>query len=182
VLFRSRAWREEEAVVRARWGSDAEIVRWTGVPAGYTLEDARLHGATIETLRRRGVSVHFAIVDDATDEVLGACDLRLLEDRRRGAEIGYLLGAAARGRGHMNRALTLMIDWALGDLGLPRVQALVHPDNTASRRVLDRLGFRCDGPARTRHAGGARREERILFSLVSRELSPPRAGRDRRSS
>ena len=168
-----RAWREEEAGVRAGWGSDPEIVRWTGVPPGYTLEDAKLHGAAIESMLRRGLGIHFAVVDPVSDEPLGACDLRLLDDPRRGAEIGYLLGAGARGHGLITRALRLVIDWAFDDVGLPRVQGLAHPDNIASVRVLERLGFRRDGLLRGYRRGPEGAEDRLMFSLLARERRPP---------
>ncbi len=63
--------------------------------------------------------MYFVIVDAATEELLGAIDVRRpdREDSRIG-EIGYLLvaGAGARGRGVMTRALRLV---AAGRSGRP---------------------------------------------------------------
>lgn len=169
-----RAWREEEAAVRVAWASDPEIVRWTGVPPGYLLEDARLHGATMEQVRRRGEAIHFAIAEAATDAVLGGCDIRLLPERGRGGELGYLLAEWARGRGLMHRALTLLIGWSFATLPITRVQALVDPRNLPSIRVLDRLGFRRDVVLHAHRRGPEGLEDRIVFSLVAREWAARR--------
>ena len=49
----------------------------------------------------------------------------------------------------MTCALRLLLSWAFGDpLRLERVQALTHPSNVASGRVLSRLGFRREGVLR----------------------------------
>jgi Acetyltransferase (GNAT) domain len=37
------------------------------------------------------------------------------------------------------------LDYCFGELGLHRVQAFIHPDNTASRKLVQKLGFRCEG-------------------------------------
>lgn len=56
-------------------------------------------------------------------------------------ELGYLIGTAWAGQGYATEAATAVRDHALSVLGLPRLVALVHPDNAASRAVLAKLGF-----------------------------------------
>jgi ribosomal-protein-alanine N-acetyltransferase len=42
-------------------------------------------------------------------------------------------------------ALALVLDHCFGPVGLHRVEADVRPENAASRRVVDKLGFREEG-------------------------------------
>ena len=58
-----------------------------------------------------------------------------------GLEVAYFFAAHAQGRGYASElvAASLATAWAAG---APRVDAFAHPDNTASRRVLARAGFR----------------------------------------
>jgi RimJ/RimL family protein N-acetyltransferase len=49
--------------------------------------------------------------------------------------------------------------WDAATLGLPRVVAVVYPDNLASRRILKTLGFASDGPCEYK---GARVERYVL--------------------
>jgi len=106
--------------------------------------------------------------------VLGSCDIRRPdpEDLALG-EVGYLLSENARGRGVATRAMALITAWSFRELGMERVQALVHPDNPPSAAVLDRLGFRREGLLRRYRAGDDGREERYLYSVLAGELVVP---------
>lgn len=56
-------------------------------------------------------------------------------------EISYWLRAGATGRGYMTEAAGALTDAALAEPGVLAVQILVDPDNRASVRVPERLGF-----------------------------------------
>ena len=60
-------------------------------------------------------------------------------------EIGYALVPGARGSGLAREAVALLAEWALAQPGVRALTARVEPDNTASLRLLDRLGFVADG-------------------------------------
>lgn len=64
---------------------------------------------------------------------------------REPAYVGYWIDRSQAGRGITPRALALVLDHAFVTLDLPRVEANIQPDNLASRRVVDKLGFRLDG-------------------------------------
>ena len=169
-----RPWRDEDAPAKAAWGRDAVLVRWTGVPENYTEEAARARAVTIEEERTAGYAVALAIVDATSGTLLGSCDIRRPDatDPRLG-EVGYLLSHDARGRGAAMRAVGLLVEWSFRELGMERVQALVHPDNPGSAGVLERLGFQREGLLRRCRPGDAGREDRILFAVLPDELVLP---------
>lgn len=59
-------------------------------------------------------------------------------------EIGYGLAAPSRGQGYGTEAVGAFADWALGPGGATTLTAEVLADNTASRRLLVRIGFTLD--------------------------------------
>ncbi len=61
------------------------------------------------------------------------------------AHVGYWVDERVAGRGVMTRALALALDHCYGPVGLHRVEANVRPENVASLRVLEKLGFRPEG-------------------------------------
>lgn len=61
------------------------------------------------------------------------------------ASVGYWVDQRIAGRGVMPSALALSVDHCLGPVGLHRIEANVRPENTASRRVVEKLGFREEG-------------------------------------
>lgn len=169
-----RAWRDEDAAVKAAWGRDVAIVRWTGVPADYSEEAARLEARRSEEARQAGRKLGLAITDAATGTVVGSCDIRRPDpDDPALGEVGYLLSEAVRGRGVATRAVGLLIAWSFREVGMKRVQALVHPDNPPSAAVLDRLGFKREGLLRHYRAGDDGREDRVLYAVLPDELVLP---------
>ena len=77
--------------------------------------------------------------------------------------------AEARGRGAATRGVGLLVGWAFRELGMRRIQALVHPDNAASAAVLERLGFEREGLLRSYRPGGD--GDRIMFAAYSNPAS-----------
>ncbi len=59
--------------------------------------------------------------------------------------VGYWVDGRLAGRGIAPTALALLVDHAFGPVGLHRVEANVRPENAASRRVVEKLGFRDEG-------------------------------------
>jgi RimJ/RimL family protein N-acetyltransferase len=172
-----RPWGEADAAAHVPWGRDPEIVRWTGVTAGYTEEDARERRAFVEQMRQEGRGIEFAVVDAASGALLGSCDLRVPSEDPRIGEIGFLLDADARGRGRMTRAITLLARWAFEELAMARLQALVHPDNERSRALVERMGFRREGLLRSYRDGDTAREDRLVYSLLPDDRYPGDATR-----
>jgi ribosomal-protein-alanine N-acetyltransferase len=66
------------------------------------------------------------------------------------AHIGYWVDRKVAGRGVMPTAVALAVDHCLGPVGLHRIEVNIRPENRASRRVVEKLGFREEG-IRTRY-------------------------------
>jgi ribosomal-protein-alanine N-acetyltransferase len=60
-------------------------------------------------------------------------------------EVGYRLVPQAWGQGFATELAGAMLQRGFGDLGLPRIIGVTHPDNIASQRVLMKAGLRDEG-------------------------------------
>jgi [ribosomal protein S5]-alanine N-acetyltransferase len=63
----------------------------------------------------------------------------------RSCTVGYWVDRAVAGRGIVPTALALTIDHCFGEVGLHRVEVDIRPENTASLRVVEKLGLRREG-------------------------------------
>jgi [ribosomal protein S5]-alanine N-acetyltransferase len=63
----------------------------------------------------------------------------------RSGYIGYWIDRASAGHGYIPRAVALTADYAYSNLGLHRIEINIRPENTASLRVVEKLGFRYEG-------------------------------------
>lgn len=88
----------------------------------------------------RSGAVGFLVVDDA-DRIAGECGTKAAPNADGGVEIGYGLAGPSRGRGLGTRAVAALIDWLAAQPGIRYVEAEIHETNTASRRLVERLGF-----------------------------------------
>src|SRR6266852_6582280 len=63
----------------------------------------------------------------------------------RSGQVGYWIDEAYAGRGIIPTTLAMAVDHCFGVVGLHRLEASIRPENHASRRVVEKLGFREDG-------------------------------------
>jgi ribosomal-protein-alanine N-acetyltransferase len=147
--------------------SDPEVMRYVGHGAHQTMAETanalRIYG---EVLARRGYSF-LAVTEREGGALVGDGGLHPLGGEGPDVELGYTLARSAWGRGYATELGRVLIDYAFGELGAPRVVAQVEPANTASRHVLAKLGMTA-------------REERMAYGrprlLYAVEAKPP-AGR-----
>jgi RimJ/RimL family protein N-acetyltransferase len=114
-------------------------------PLGLTAAPGWPHDDTVDALRPLGE--HGSPGDDggwlvvADGAVVGECGWHGGPDAAGDVEIGYGLSAERRGQGLGTEAVALLVAWSATQPGVRRVLARVLPGNTASRRLLRRLGF-----------------------------------------
>ncbi|MFI6779918.1 GNAT family N-acetyltransferase [Micromonospora sp. NPDC050276] len=118
-----------------------------------------------------GEIARLLIVDVASGEPAGSCGLSYSDVAAGEASVGYALLPDWRGRGYATRAVRLLAGWAFGPAGIARLSAGTVPDNTASHRVLERVGFRREGLQRGRLPGlaGTRLDD-LTFALLPADL------------
>lgn len=86
------------------------------------------------------------------------------------ASIGYWIGEHVAGRGITPTAVALAVDHCLGPVGLHRVEIAIRPENTASLRVVAKLGLREEGlRERYLHIQGRWRDHRT-FAVTGDEV------------
>jgi [ribosomal protein S5]-alanine N-acetyltransferase len=81
-----------------------------------------------------------AVVENASDEVIGACDLSLIEHGV--ADLGYMLAQEHWGKGYATEISLRLLQSAFLELRAERVISTVDINNRASIRVLEKIGMR----------------------------------------
>ena len=84
--------------------------------------------------------------------------------------LGYRLDGEVTGQGFMTEAVTAVINQAFTTLSLHRIEASAMPRNTASRRVLARLGFEEEGLSRRYLKIAGVWEDHVRHVLLNREV------------
>ncbi len=113
-------------------------------PLPYTVVDAENF---IDTVKKQDPIVNFAI--ERNHEFTGVVGLFFQSDvYKKSMEIGYWIGEPFWGKGIATRAVSLAVNYAFESLKMERVFASVFEGNDASKRVLEKCGFKLEGVAR----------------------------------
>lgn len=80
--------------------------------------------------------------------IAGCIGLHKIDWKNRHTSIGYWLGGEYQGRGIMTRACSSLVDYALRELQLNRVEIRAGVMNDKSRAIPVRLGFIYEGTIR----------------------------------
>jgi RimJ/RimL family protein N-acetyltransferase len=127
---------------------DGDVQRHTRVPSEPPPGYGKTWLGRYEEGWRDGTRAGFAI-EGHDGEFLGLGMVINIELQGRQAEIGYVVGRAARGRGIATRTLRLLTDWGFGELGLERIELWIDVENTGSERVAERAGYVREGVLRS---------------------------------
>ena len=84
---------------------------------------------------------HWAVVDKADGQVVGWTGLEYLPELNQ-TEIAYLLSGEVQGRGYATEAARAALVFGFKTCRLAEIIGLVHPQNAASIRVLEKCGLR----------------------------------------
>ncbi len=82
-------------------------------------------------------------------------------------ELGIaLFDEEVRGRGYGTEAIALLTAHLFAELGAERVQASTAVDNSAMRRVFEKLGFAKEGVMRSYMPAGESRDDYVLYAVT----------------
>ena len=166
---RLRAPRSDDAGALFALFSDPAVMRYWSRPPMTERAEAEAQLARWEAGFASRAGLSWAITSAGADEAIGTCSLFRIDPDHRRAEIGYALRADHWGRGIAREAAALLLDWAFGPLGLHRLEADVDPRNTASLRMLRRLGFASEGLLRERYFVAGEVADTEMLGLLARD-------------
>ena len=152
--FVLRPWRRADAPALLAACQDPEIARWVTIPQPYLGADADAFIESAIAMWQDGTGAPFAIVDAATDQLLGAAT-RFGPDGHQ-ATFGLWLVPQARGRGIGTRTIRSLAEWTFATTAAFRLDVFIMVGNDASGRMVERAGFQREGVLRAwdlHHAG-----------------------------
>ena len=138
--LRLRRFREEDRDTVARWNTDPVFARYLG--GAHTREQS---DAAFDRWQRHWEEHGFGLLAvewRETGEPVGRVGPQYHRSWPADPEIGWALDPAWWGRGIATEAGAAAVDWAFGGLGFEQVVSITIEENRASRRVMEKLGFR----------------------------------------
>ena len=149
---------------------DAQVTRYLPYKAWASMDDAHAWFERMQRIQQDNTALQLVVVEKASNEAIGTCLLFKFDKNNGRCELGYVMRRSHWGGGYMSEALRAVIGAAFGPLGIRRLDALIDPANTASARILDRLGFVQEGLLREAYVErGGGYSDSAVFGLLRRE-------------
>lgn len=139
-----RPFCKEDLSAFCAYRNDPNVARYQGWDVPFSEQQGRdfITWAQSVTPGTVGEWFQIAVTRKDTGEMIGDVAYHLMRNDPRQAYIGYTFAPAHQGRGFATEAVRRLLDYLFSELNLHRVVAECDVENTASFRLLERLGFR----------------------------------------
>ena len=170
LILRPFVAEDFEAVHAMR--SDPEVARYLYQEPLSEEETRDRLARSIASWSSEGDWLSAAIVERASGATVGDVAFHWVSERDRTAEIGFILDPRHQGKGYATEAARGMLDWAFGTAGLHRVIGRTEARNTASSRVLEKLGMRLEAHLVENEWVKGEWQSELVYAVLDREWSP----------
>ena len=113
----------------------------------------------------------FAVTLKSNGQLIGNCNIRKNRPEDRVAEMGYEIAPLHWGNGYATEAARAVVGLGFGQLELHRIAAWCIAENTASSRVLEKLGMRLEGRLREQEWIKGCWWDALLYAILDREYA-----------
>jgi RimJ/RimL family protein N-acetyltransferase len=160
-----RPAREDDAEHFVRWFSDMEVTRFLATRMAITLEQEK------EFLKKIGESKNDVWwVIDAENKPIGAAGIHNINWLEANGTTGIVIGEKDCWRkGYATEAMRLRTRYAFRELNLHKLTTEVDVENEASRKALERNGYRTVGLRREQYFREGKWRDRWLGEILRAE-------------
>ena len=168
-----RAWHEADIdialdiVLRER-DQLRTFMRW--MTDDYSVEESRKFITDAITGREQRTKLGLGIFRG--DTLIGSIGFVKFDWEARKTEIGYWIARSEEGKGIISAATRLLIDYALDDLGMNRVEIRCSAENIRSAAIPRRLGFTKEGTFRQAELLHGRLHDFDIYALLAEDPRP----------
>lgn len=166
MLVQIRKWRLSDAADLAAAVSNPKILKnlRDGLPYPYTEEDGREFISAMLAAEENDTFAFAVTADGRAVGSIGA--FRQSNIHSRTAELGYYLAEDYWGKSIMTQAVRLLCGHVFSHSDILRIFAEPFAHNTASRRVLEKAGFTCEGILRANAVKDGRVVDMAMYSRL----------------
>ena len=122
-----------------------------------------------ESPRRR---FQMALTLKSSGELIGNCGIRINNPEMREANIGYEVDSRYWGNGYATEAARAILAFGFDTLRMHRIWAWCVAANSASARVLERIGMTLEGREREKELIKGTWHDSLIYAILEREWRP----------
>ncbi len=169
-LITLREFRAEDISPMRAWVTDSQVSRFLSgaflQPHTWEQTESFLRGI----LNGDAGGVNLVIAERESLKYFGQCNLMLIDNTARKAELAIVIGREHHGRGYGYEAINLLLDFGFHQMNLNRVYLKVHEDNARAIRLYERVGFAHEGRLRQEMFRDGRYQDLLVMGILRDEF------------
>jgi [ribosomal protein S5]-alanine N-acetyltransferase len=166
LMIRDFVYEDWKAV--HRYASNKEVAKFM-VWGPNSEEQSRAFIGRALSMQKQAPRVNYELGLALTENgmLIGGCGIHI--ENADNAEIGYCLHPEYWGMGYASEAARAILEFGFTELGVHRIFATCHPDNSNSYNVMKRIGMKQEGHLREHIRYKGKWRDSLLFSILVSE-------------
>lgn len=146
--------------------SDKKVMEFLDRPPAKSTDEAKQFIEKLKDLEDKQEAVTWAITLKEDVKLIGTIGFwRMMREHDR-AEIGYVLHPHFQGKGIMQEALSIVLEYGFKTMNIHSVEANVNPGNNSSINLLERNNFKREGYYKENYYFNSQFLDTAIYSLL----------------
>ncbi len=149
--------------------SDERVMKYQGEPVKSNIEQINEFIEFIDSGFKRKYFIRWGVVDKSYNKVIGLISFHHIDFNNNNGQIGYILNRLYWNKGIMSFVVSEIIRYLFRDLKLHKLELSIHPENIASIRIAEKIGFKEEGLRKdcVYNFAKAEYESRVIMGLIN---------------
>jgi [ribosomal protein S5]-alanine N-acetyltransferase len=161
----------EDAHDMLKYLSDYNVMKHMGLEPFQTEKDVWDEINWYNSIFKEGTGIRWGITLKESGVVIGSCGFHNMLSKHYRAEVGYELSKEYWGNGIASETLQAVVKYGYQHFQLERIEALIEPDNIASQKLVEKVGFKREGLLRHYEFSCGKFDDLYMYSLLKNEFN-----------
>lgn len=150
--------------------SNPTTMQYIPRPVAKTVDDVILLIDMIIDFTTKNERINWAITEKGNNKLIGFIGYPNIKHESFRAEIGYMLHPKFVGKGIAHEALKAVIDYGFNVINLHSIEAIIHTDNKASIKLIEKVGFVKEAHFKDYIFHNGQFHDEFVYSLIKSEV------------
>ena len=168
--LRFRAYKKEDASTLLKIRAHKDVFKYMDSVVHQTIEESEKRIKNIQTAFDESKGITWAIIDKKSNTLIGDFGIWKLDRQNSRGEIGYVLHPDFWGKGYMKETMNTIVGFAFNEFNLHSLEANVNTENTNSKELLLKFGFKLEAHFRENYYFDGHFLDSLIYCLIKSDF------------
>jgi ribosomal-protein-alanine N-acetyltransferase len=165
-----RAYKKEDAETLFQIRAHKDVSKYMDSAPLQTIEESEQRILIMQKAFNESKGITWAVIDKKSNTLIGDFGIWKLDRQNSRGEIGYVLHPDFWGKGYMKETMNTIIRYAFNDFNLHSLAANVNTENTSSKTLLLKFGFKLEAHFRENYFYNGHFLDSEIYCLIKSDL------------